>query len=104
VSAADWLAERKPQPPDELRAALTAAVKGAGEGTPDVAAQLVAATASLAPRVVADGCGDRSGALDLLALDALMTYAMEAGSATAAECEQTAENLLSIIRSEAARL
>ena len=49
------------------------------------------------PRVMADGCEHRSGALDLLTLDALITYAMEASCGSAEDCEATASAMLDAI-------
>ncbi|MDQ6718163.1 MAG: hypothetical protein M3Z17_07435, partial [Gemmatimonadota bacterium] len=62
-----------------------------------VRAQLIVAAREAVPRVVASGCEHRSSALDLLTVDALITYAMEASSGSAAECEATATALLDAI-------
>jgi hypothetical protein len=82
-------------PPAELSAAIAVAMSHAEDtdGRYD-ASQLVIAVERLLPRVVLAGGEDRSSALDLLTLDALLTSAMEAASNDAAECEATATALL----------
>lgn len=69
--------------------------------TGDITAQLVAAARQLTLAVITADCSARSGALDLLTLDALMTYAMEAGAESATSSERTADALLSVIREAA---
>ena len=106
MSAERWLADRKPSPPAGLSAAIERAVSdsASSQGSEShfddesaVRTQLIAAARGILPRVIADGCEHRSGALDLLTLDALITYAMEASSSSAAECEATATELLDAI-------
>lgn len=107
MSAGGWLAEREPKPPAELFAAITAAVSHTDDRTAArkndrsggglVSDQLIIAAERLLPRVVFSGCEQRSGALDLLTLDALLTYAMEASSDNRAHCEETATALLDAI-------
>jgi hypothetical protein len=107
VSGSRWLAEREPQPPKELSAAIADAMSQAedrsAQRTNDrvdsdpPTDKLIVAAERLLPRVVLADCRERSGALDLLALDALLTYAMEAASKNAAECENTAKALLDAI-------
>ncbi len=87
-------------PPALLRS-MRDAVSGANGGT--VTAQLTSSCRSVARKVAAGGCSDRSGALDLLTLDAIMTGAMESAATTAASCEAAASSLLSVI-SEAASI
>jgi hypothetical protein len=62
-----------------------------------ISSHLVFAARRLLPRVVATECAERSGALDLLTLDALITYAMEAAAQSPAQCESTANSLLAAI-------
>ena len=67
----------------------------------DVPGHLVEAVRALAPRVAAADCADRGSALDLLVLDALITYAMEASCDSASQCEKTTSALLAAIGSAA---
>lgn len=76
----DWLDSRRPAPPPTLRAHLDRRVppasNGGGEGAlPD---HLAAAGRDLLERVLSHPAGGRDLALDLLAADALVTYAFEA--------------------------
>lgn len=107
MSVSSWLAEREPKPPAELSAAIASAVAHAEDraearkvdrsGGDSVTDQLIVAAERLLPRVVFSGCEQRSGALDLLTLDALLTYAMEASSDNRAECEETATALIDAV-------
>ncbi len=87
--------------PAELLRSMREAVTDAKGGT--VTAQLTSSCRSVMRKVVGGGCSDRSGALDLLTLDALMTGAMESAASTASSCEAAASSLLSVI-SEAASI
>ena len=76
----DWLDSRRPAPPPTLRAHLDRRVppasRGGGEGAlPD---HLAAAGRDLLDRVLSHPAAGRDLALDLLAADALITYAFEA--------------------------
>lgn len=80
MTLADWLDARRPAPPPTLRAHLdrrvTPAPAGGGEGAlPD---HLAAAGRDLLQRVRSHPAAGRELALDLLAADALVTYAFEA--------------------------
>ena len=70
-----WLSARKPAPPLALATRLADTV-GDEAGAPPAA--LAAKGALLLDRVVAATTQDRRQALDLLAADALVTYAFEA--------------------------
>lgn len=75
-----WLDERRPAPPPALRAHLDAALASADavdEGVPD---QLATLGRRLLERVANAPGQPRAQALDLLAADALVTYAFEAQS------------------------
>jgi hypothetical protein len=81
VTVADWLDARSPAPPaqllDRLRAALgPALVYDAAE----VSHAFVDAAETLLASLLGDGCVKRDQALDLLVVDALVTYAFEAAS------------------------
>ena len=74
-----WLEARRPVPPDALRVCLEAAVTD-GELSPHVPLpdQLALAGRRVLGRVVGRPEGGRELALELLAADALITYAFEA--------------------------
>ena len=77
-----WLAGRTPPPPaalaDRLRE-LLAECDGDARDLP-VADALVRAAEGVLTRLLREGCGTRTSALDLLAADALATYAFEAAA------------------------
>ena len=79
----DWLASRTPAPPDELVMRLNEAV-GDSSATDD---ELPYALLKCGLEILANIGEDRAAAPDLLAADALITYAMEA----AAESEMVEE-------------
>ena len=107
MSDCPWLAERLGNAPPELSAAISSALSSADDRASDrhdrpedgefVASQLIVAAERLLPRVVFHDCRERSGALDLLTLDALVTFAMEASAKSAAECEEAAHAILAAI-------
>lgn len=85
LPALDWLEQRQPTPPPALLERMAEAVGAAGASAaassdvPPIPAVL--GTAALDRlRVVLQGPGDRAAALDLLAADALLTYAFEAAA------------------------
>ncbi len=93
----DWLVQRQPAPPPALlermaealgavdattaeSAAGSASASGAeGAGLPPIPAALGAAALDRL-RAVLESPGDRAAAIDLLAADALLTYALEAAA------------------------
>ena len=70
-----WLAGRTPAPPDALPLPLP-------DGEGDAGKQLTDAAAAALDRALA-GEGERRGAYDLLAADALITYACERAASVA---------------------
>lgn len=68
-----WLAGRDPRPPDALPLPIP-------EGSGGRTARLVEAGVDALERAIA-GRGERRGAFELLAADALVTYACESASA-----------------------
>lgn len=76
----EWLDARTPPPPPELRARLADALRPA-ETLPGALADGALACLEAA---LARG-GDRAAALDLLAADALLTYALEAAAEAGAD-------------------
>jgi hypothetical protein len=74
MSVSDWLARVTPQPPEELRAAIrTAMPETPDDPTPD---ELLTAAERLLDKVLRTDCEARSSAMDLLAVDALVTHAL----------------------------
>ena len=101
MTAQQWVRDNNANAPRELLRSMTDALAEA-MGTA-VAAQIISGCRTVARKVAAGGCVDRSRALDLLTLDALMTSAMESAAAVESSCESAAGSLLSVI-SEAATI
>ena len=77
----DWLARRAELAPASLRQPLGDAVRAAACAATGPLPELCSRAGELlAKRVLADGCGSRAAAPQLLAADALVTYAFEAAS------------------------
>lgn len=82
MTLGEWLATRTPAPPPALAARLRDVLGDAlGRDVADGPDLMLAAAERLVPRLLGGGCRARSAALDLLAADALVTYAFEASSA-----------------------
>ena len=80
MSTGKWLEKREPGPPVALASRLSTAL-GAVSTRPQFAEDhLFAAAEILVERLLRTGCGTRSSAYDLLAADALVTYAFEAAA------------------------
>ena len=81
MTIADWLDARSPAPPaqllERLRAALGPTLARDAAAVPQV---FVDAAVTLLDTLLRAGCVARDRALDLLAVDALVTYAFEAAS------------------------
>ena len=73
----DWLADREPVPPRILRERVEALALAVPEPHRETAEQLLAAAEAALERLAQGGADDRATALDLLAVDALVTYAFE---------------------------
>jgi hypothetical protein len=74
----DWLASRTPAPPDLLRARIIAALGiHAEQSVADSEAVCLDAAERVLARLFSDGFAARGDAPDLLAADALVTYALE---------------------------
>lgn len=90
-----WLESRTPPPPELLRSRILRAL---GDGHERAVANTERVCLDAAQRVLsrlfADGTGSRNEAVDLLAADALVTYALEFAAETAAEFELTATRAL----------
>ena len=75
---AAWLGSRTPPPPAALTERVTAMTAEYGGAAP-LESLLASAEAAMAA-LLHDGCLTRGSALDLLAVDALVTYAFEAAA------------------------
>jgi hypothetical protein len=83
VTVGDWLARRAPAPPPALRARLESALgAGLAREADDATEVMVGAAEALVEGLLRGDATSRESALDLLAADALVTYAFEAASAS----------------------
>ena len=81
MTLAEWLDARTPVPPPALRARIDAALGDDLRSQPnDVAETCLAAAEGLVRALLRDDATSRDSALELLAADALVTYAFEAAS------------------------
>ncbi len=89
LSLDKWLSTRQPSPPDKLLARMRAEIEKLGLAESDVKAKSLAdAGASILRSLDGSGCTERAAALDLLAADALFTYAFEAAADSKPEIEE----------------
>jgi hypothetical protein len=97
VTVADWLREQEPAPPARLAARVEEAIgarsASAGAATNASAVCLDACEALLAD-IAARPSPGRESALDLLAADALATYALEAAAESPAGLEARAHDAM----------
>jgi hypothetical protein len=98
VTVGDWLSARTPAPPSPLAARLRAAL-GARVNEPSARAhEVVLETAELLlVELIALDCAQRDRALDLLTVDALVTYAFEAAAESPDTLAERASNAMSAI-------
>lgn len=75
-----WLAQRTPAAPEALAARIRELVAESGRREGEVAESLVDAAERVLSRLLREGCATRHSALDLLAADAIATYAFEAAA------------------------
>jgi hypothetical protein len=81
VTIHDWLTDRTPEPPARLRARVASALGSrADRDATEAPEQSIAAAESLLRDLLARPTAGRESALDLLAVDALVTYAFEAAA------------------------
>jgi hypothetical protein len=94
-SLEEWLGSRQPAPPDALLARMRAEIRKLGISESDVDSKALADTgASILKTLDEAGCTERATALDLLAADALFTYAFEAAAESRSEIEAAADYVL----------
>lgn len=88
MTVADWLRERDPAPPARLAARIEKAIGArGGEAAMNAAAVCLDGCETLLADVAARPSPGRETALDLLAADALATYALEAAAESPATLE-----------------
>lgn len=81
MTLAAWLATRVPPPPPALAARLQG-LAASSDGREAISAALVVASGEVLRRLLHEGQTARDVAVELLAADALATYAFEAEAAT----------------------
>ncbi len=91
MTVGDWLREKEPAPPARLSARIEAAIGGRLSEPAATAAEVcLEACERLLADVAARTSQGRESALDLLAADALATYALEAATDSPATLEARA--------------
>ena len=95
MTVGDWLAAREPAPPPALLARMrdTLGIAADRDAT-DAHEALLASGTALLERLLGDGDEGRGTALDLLAADALVTYAFEAAAEDATTLASRADAAL----------
>ncbi|HEX5435524.1 MAG TPA: hypothetical protein VFW98_00070 [Gemmatimonadaceae bacterium] len=77
----EWLRTRTPPAPPALQARVVTALGASGQsGADDAPERFLGAAETLVEELLRDPGGGRAHALDLLAVDALVTYAFEAAA------------------------
>ena len=95
---ARWLDSRRPLPPAALRARIDSALgPDLDRDTSDASETLLAAGERLVRSLLDEDATSRGSALDLLAADALVTYAFEAASERPTELASRAAEAMSRI-------
>ena len=98
MTITEWLAARTPAPPAALAQRIARAVGDEGSrSVADAHEVLVTAGERIAGEVLSGGGTSRDAALDLLAADALVTYAFEALSQRPRELARGAERSMARI-------
>ncbi len=91
MTVREWLHEREPAPPTRLAARIDAVLGRRGDADKNgVSALCLDAAAELLSDLAARPSAGRESALDLLTVDALVTYAFEAAADAPASLEATA--------------
>jgi hypothetical protein len=97
VTLGSWLDARRPSPPAALRARIDAALGDALDDDDDLPATCLAAAEHIVDALLGEDATSRDSALDLLAADALVTYAFEAASEHPVELEGRAREAMARI-------
>jgi hypothetical protein len=103
VNVRDWLAHREPSPPRVLRERVEALAVAVPEIEGDPAGSLLAAAEEALAQLARRPADDRAAAIDLLAVDALVTYAMEYAAQTPDDIPPLSERAMSRLSGVAAR-
>ena len=105
ATVADWLSRREPAPPPALRARLELALgNGLSADAEDAGDVCLRAAERLLAELLHGDCSTRESALELLAADALVTYAFEALAGRPADLVARAAEAMRRISSLEARL
>jgi hypothetical protein len=103
VTVGNWLSTRTPAPPSPLAERLHAALGARlNERSTDAHEAVLETAESLLADLIALGCAQRDRALDLLAVDALVTYAFEAAAESPDTLAQRATSAMAAIAKLAA--
>jgi hypothetical protein len=95
MTIAEWLATRTPTPPPQLAARLRDALGAAAEEDARLAPdRCLDAAEALVGRLLREGRTGRDSAAELLAADALVTYAFEAAAAAPERLEARARGAM----------
>ena len=96
-----WIEARTPAPPQELISRIESMIgrRALGDSAADA---LVDSSVDAMARLLVDGCLTRESALDLLAVDALVTYAFEAAADEPSSLEERAGRALARVAALAA--
>jgi hypothetical protein len=95
VTIGEWLQARQPRPPAELMAGLERALGPAlNEDSTNATAAFLAAAERMLRALVASGETGRPVAGDLLTIDALTTYSVEAAAETLGNMPDFAEDAM----------
>ncbi|MGI8842391.1 MAG: hypothetical protein ACR2HZ_01735 [Gemmatimonadaceae bacterium] len=95
MTVAEWVLDRAPDAPESLTGAVCVALGSDGELPATRAADVLMAAAERAlARFVSGGVQARDGALPLLTIDALVTFALEAAAEHPDEIEDRARRAM----------
>jgi hypothetical protein len=95
VTLREWLACREPAQPSGLAERIAEMAAPFDGSNADIAAQCLAAAEAALPGLLATGESEsRTNALDLLAIDALVTYAFEAAAENPARFAEVAQDAM----------
>jgi hypothetical protein len=98
LTVATWLEQLEPQPPAALHARLRELLADhATRPMDEVPAACLAAGEARLASLLAERATDRASALDLLAIDALVTYAFEAAAVDPESMERLAADAMTRI-------
>jgi hypothetical protein len=95
MTIADWLRSRVPPPPAAMSARLIQSLgERAAADTRDTPQACIDSAVSVLARLLAQNPAERDLAFDLLAADALVTYAFEAAAESPARLEEQAADAI----------